>query len=477
MVDNFTIRDINLGLKQKKFSCQEITSLYLKKALENKHNAYISFDEEGALAKAEEIDKKIKAGKEIGILAGVPIAVKDVIMTKNLKTTAASKTLENYTAVYDATVVEKLKEAGVVILGKTNCDEFAMGSSNENSYFGPVKNPWDLKRVPGGSSGGSAAVVSEPADEAVFSLGTDTGGSIRQPAAFCGVVGFKPTYGRVSRYGLIALASSLDQIGPLTKNVEDAAVVMQQISGLDKHDATSSDQAVPEYFKDLITKPKDLTIGLPKECFSGSLNSEIKDKINYMVELFKKEGFKIKEISLPTIPYALACYYIIQPAEASANLARYDGLRYGFGYREAEDLEFLYQLNRKEGFGDEVRRRIIIGTFVLSAGYKDAYYKKAQAVRQLIIEDFQKAFADVDLIITPTTPEPAFAIGEKISDPLSMYLSDIYTVSINISGLPAISLPIGFTKQKLPIGMQIIGNYYKESEILRLAKLVEGLVR
>jgi len=474
--ENLTIKAIHEGLEQKKFSCVEITTEYLNKIKNNNFNTFITVAEAGALAQAKKVDQKISSKKEIGILEGVPIAVKDVIMTKGLKTTAASKILENYTAVYDATVIEKLKKEGVVILGKTNCDEFAMGASNENSAYGPVKNPWDTTRVPGGSSGGSAAAVSKPAAECVFALGSDTGGSIRQPAAFCGVVGLKPTYGRVSRHGLIALASSLDQIGPLTKNVEDAAIVLEKIAGVDQQDATTQDKKVPEYHKNQKLKTEDLAIGIFKEDFYQNLDKEIAEATTKTIAELKNQKLKIKEISLPSLEYALPCYYIIQPAEASANLARYDGLRYGKNSQSTKNLWELYRLNRGQGFGAEVRRRIIMGTFVLSAGYKDDYYKKAVAVRQLVINDFQKAFTKVDLILMPTTPTLPFKLGEKVNDPLAMYLADIFTVSVNIAGLPALSLPIGFSKQKLPIGLQIIGNYFEELKIFQLARTIESFV-
>lgn len=472
---NFTIKDIHQGLKEKKFSCIEITKEYLAKVKKNKFNAFITINEKGALEQAKIVDQKINSKKELGILEGIPMAVKDTIMTKGLRTTAASKILENYTAVYDATVIERLKKEGVVILGKTNCDEFAMGSSSENSAFGPVKNPWDITRVPGGSSGGSAAAVAAPANECVFALGTDTGGSIRQPASFCGVVGLKPTYGRISRWGLIAMASSLDQIGLITKNVEDTALVLEKIAGVDPNDSTTLDKKVPAYSKNLKSKANHLKIGIVKEGFKQGLDKEIAQAIENTIKKINDKGLEIKEVSLPSLDYALACYYIIQPAETSANLARYDGLRYGRNLGQGKNLWEIYQKNRGQGFGQEVRRRIIIGTFVLSAGYKDAYYKKAVAVRQFIKDDFQKAFSQVDLLIMPTTPTPPFKLGEKINDPLAMYLSDIFTVSINIAGLPALSLPIGLTKQKLPIGLQIIGNYFAEESILKLGKFIEDL--
>lgn len=497
---NYTIRDIHEGLKLKKFSCLEITKQYLDNAKKNKFNTYITVDENGALAKAKEVDNKLAAKKEIGILEGVPMAVKDTIMTKGLKTTAASKILGNYTAVYDATVIEKLKKAGVIIIGKTNCDEFAMGASNENSAYGPVKNPLDITRVPGGSSGGSAAAVSSPADECVFALGSDTGGSIRQPAAFCGVVGLKPTYGRVSRYGLISLASSFDQIGPITKNVEDAAMVMEVLAGIDPNDLTTQDKKVPEYSKEIKKPTNKITVGIIKEAFEKGLDKEIEQGINNIIKKIKlarptaiaseslragnashseaggDKRIRIKEISLPSLEYSLACYYIIQPAEASANLARYDGLRFGRNLNKGINLGEIYQKNRGSGFGPEVRRRIIMGTFVLSAGYIESYYKKAVAVRKLIRNDFQKALKGVDLLLMPTTPTLPFKIGEKVNDPLAMYLSDIFTVSVNIAGLPALSLPIGLSKQKLPMAVQIVGNYFAEAQILRFSHYLENLL-
>jgi len=436
--------------------------------------AFLTLTKERALAEAKKVDEKIKKGEKIGILEGIPYAVKDNILVKGVKTTAGSKILENYVASYDATVIQKLKNEGAILLGKTNPDEFAMGSSTENSAFFTTKNPWDLTRVPGGSSGGSAAAVS--AQMCAFSLGSDTGGSIRQPAAFCGVVGLKPSYGAVSRYGLISMASSLDIIGPLATSVEDAEIVFQVISGKDLMDSTSCEV---EQIQDTRYKIQDTKIGLPQEYFVKGLDEEIKDKIEAVIQKLQNQKIQIVKKSLPSTPYALPCYYIIMPAEVSSNLARYDGIRYSSitNYRlPITNLRDLYFKTRGYGFGQEVRRRIILGTYVLSKGYYDAYYKKAQKVRRLIIEEFNKIFGEVNFLITPTTPTPAFKIGEKSADPLSMYLSDIFTVAANISGLPAINLPIGFTKNNLPIGLQIIGPYGSDYSLLQIAKTIENIL-
>ena len=442
--------------------------------------AFLTLTKTQALAEATKVDGKIKRGDKIGILEGIPYAIKDNILAKGAKTTAGSKILENYVASYDATVIKKLNNAGAILLGKTNPDEFAMGSSTENSAFFTTKNPWDLTRVPGGSSGGSAAAVS--AQMCAFSLGSDTGGSIRQPAAFCGIVGLKPSYGAVSRYGLISMASSLDIIGPLTTSVEDAEIVFQVISGKDPMDSTSIN------IESDITKSASWRIGLPKEYFVKGLDKEIQTAIETMIQKLKKQKVVVKEVSLPSTPYGLPCYYIIMPAEVSSNLARYDGIRYApmeilrsaqdefVGVSNKFNLRDLYFKTRGYGFGQEVRRRIILGTYVLSKGYYDAYYKKAQKVRRLIIEEFKKIFQEVDFLITPTTPTPAFKIGEKSTDPLSMYLSDIFTVAANIAGLPAINLPIGFTKNHLPIGLQIIGPYNSDYSLLQIAKAIENIL-
>lgn len=460
---NLTIKELCQGLKDKVFSSQELTKEFLE-VIEEKDKeikAFLTIAPDQALKQAKEADERISRGEDSPLL-GIPCAIKDNIMVKDMKCTAGSKFLENYTAPYDATVVKKLKEKGAVILGKTNLDEFAMGSSCENSAFYPTKNPRDLTRVPGGSSGGSAASVA--ARMCAFALGSDTGGSIRQPASFCGIVGLKPTYGSVSRYGLIAFASSLDQIGPMAKNVNDVSIVFEALKGFDKMDATSVNF---EEAEDL----KKIRIGVPKEYFGQGLDSKIEKAVLGAIDFYKKQGAEIKEISLPHTDYALACYYIISPAEASANLARFDGIKYG-KVAEGENLTDYYFQNRTKGFGPEVKRRIILGTYTLSAGYYDAYYKKALKVRTLIKNDFEKAFEKVDVILGPTSPCLPFKIGEKINDPLAMYLGDIYTVSVNLVGLPAISLPCG-EDNGLPMGMQLIAPAFKENNLFAIAKLFE----
>lgn len=445
---------------------------HLNKAKNSKLNTFITICEERALAQAEAADKRIKEGKALP-LTGIPIGAKDLLTVKDIRMTCGSKILENYVAPYNATVVEKLEAAGAVILGKLNMDEFAMGSSNEHSAFGPVKNPIDETRIPGGSSGGSAAAVA--AGECIATLGTDTGGSIRQPAAMCGVVGLKPTYGRVSRYGLTAFASSLDQIGPLAANVEDAAIMLKTISGHDPKDATSINKPVPDYTDSLKKDVKGLKIGIPKEYFVKGLSKEIESSVRTALEKLKKMGAELEEISLPHTDYALACYYIIAPAECSANLARFDGVRYGRRAKDVKDIKELYERSRAEGFGPEVTLRIMVGTYVLSSGYYDAYYRKAQCTRTLITNDFTEAFKEVDIIVTPTTPTTAFKLGEKTDDPLQMYLSDIFTIPVNLAGLPAMSLPCGKDKQGLPIGMQIIGRHFDEETVLRVGYNYETL--
>ena len=432
-------------------------------------HAYISLDEEGALRKAEEVDARVARGEEVGVLAGVPVAVKDNICIKGMRTTCASKILENFVSPYDATVVEKLKAADAVFLGKTNLDEFAMGSSTENSYFGPTRNPHDPERVPGGSSGGSAAALA--AGEAVLALGSDTGGSIRQPASFCGVVGLKPTYGRVSRYGLVAFASSLDQIGPMAKNVKDTALLLNVISGYDPRDSTSAPVEVPDFTKALDEGIEGIRIGLPREYFAEGLEDEVREKVLEAVDILKGEGAEVVEVSLPHTKYAIATYYIVAPAEASSNLARYDGVKYGFR-AEGRDLYEMYCNTRSQGFGEEVKRRIMLGTYTLSAGYYEAYYLKALKVRTLIKQDFEEAFETCDLLATPTSPTVAFRLGEKVADPLTMYLSDVYTVSVNLAGLPGISVPCG-SSDGLPVGLQLIGRPFDEETLLRVAHVVE----
>ena len=468
---DLTIKEANAGLHSKKFSAQELLKTYLNKISSKDKDifAFLTITEKLAVSQAKEVDNLIKEGKEISPLAGIPYAIKDNIMVQGERCSAGSKILENYTASYDATVVRRLKSKGAVIIGKTNMDEFAMGSSTENSGYFPTKNPYDFSRVPGGSSGGSAAAVA--AKMAIYSLGSDTGGSIRQPASFCGVVGLKPTYGAVSRYGLIAFASSLDQIGPLTKTVEDAKIVFEAISGEDPFDSTSVRINKREKANQEL---KEIRIGVPKEYFIKGIDPEVENRVKEAIKKIESLGFKIEEISLPHTEYALACYYIIAPSEASANLARYDGIKYGFSATNHKKggLLDVYKESRGEGFGMEVRRRIMLGTYSLSSGYYDAYYLRAQKVRNLIKEDFNKAFEKVDLIVTPVTPTPAFKIGEKATDPLQMYLSDIFTVSVNIAGLPAISLPCGKVGN-LPVGLQIIGNYFEEDKIFSLGEVFE----
>lgn len=456
-------------------TCEKITESYLKKIEEKKHlNAFLSVFSSQALERAQTIDRKFKEGTA-GPLAGMVLAVKDVICVKDATVTCGSRILKNYISPYDATVIQRLNDADAIIIGKTNMDEFAMGSSNENSAFGPVKHPLDESRVPGGSSGGSAVAVA--AGMATTALGSDTGGSVRQPAAFCGIVGLKPTYGRISRYGLVAFASSFDQIGIFGTTVRDAAYVLNVIAGHDAHDSTSVNIPVPDYTKKLAGDVKELRIGLPKEYFTDALHDEIKNAIMKKVELLKQHGAVVKEISLPHTEYTIATYYILTTAEASSNLARYDGARYGRRAENVKDILSMYTRSRSEGFGDEVKRRIMLGTYVLSAGYYEAYYRKGQKVRRLIKEDFDKAFREVDCIITPTSPTTAFKLGEKIDDPLTMYLSDIYTVSANLAGIPAISIPCGNDHTGLPIGLQILGKQFDEETVLRVADFFEQITK
>ncbi len=466
-----TIKQAHEGLLKKDFSAVELARAYLSeiKAKDKELNAFLAVTEELALRQAESVDEKISSGGDIPFLAGIPCAIKDAIMVKDQKCTAGSKILENYTASYDAKVIKKLKKEGAVILGKTNLDEFAMGGSGENSAFGPTKNPNDESRVAGGSSSGSAASVA--ANEACFALGSDTGGSVRLPSSFCGIVGLKPTYGAVSRFGLISLASSLDQIGPMAKTVEDCKIVFNAINGNDPLDATSLESKISN-FKFQIS---NLKIGVPKEYFVKGMEPEVEKIINGTIKKIERQGAKIEEISLPNTSYALACYYIILPAEASANLARFDGIKYGLSKQE-KDLLDVYLKTRGKGFGDEVKRRIMLGTYSLSSGYHDAYYKRAVQVRQLIKNDFKEAFKKVDLIVCPVSPTVAFKLGEKTADPLSMYLVDIYTVSVNLAGLPGISLPAG-KAGNLPVGIQLIANHFEENKIFAMASLVEKMVK
>ncbi|MCL5733523.1 MAG: Asp-tRNA(Asn)/Glu-tRNA(Gln) amidotransferase subunit GatA [Patescibacteria group bacterium] len=478
---DLTLKNFHEKLVKKEFLALEIAQAFFKyiKETDQKINAYVNLLEEDALKDAERVDLLIQKGEDLPPLAGVPLAIKDVILIKGHLATASSKMLENYRASYDSTVIKKLKEQNAVFLGKTNLDEFAMGSSTENSAFKTTKNPYDLERVPGGSSGGSAAAVA--AHIAVASLGSDTGGSIRQPAGFCGIVGLKPTYGAVSRYGLMAMASSLDQIGPMTKTVEDASILFSAIAGGDKMDATSQNI---NYGEELLNpdfkKVKNLTVGLPEEFFAKGIDKTVSAGLDQVIKEIESLGLKIKKISLPHAKYALSCYYIIMPAEVSANLAKFDGLRYspvnGVD-RKNLDLSELYKQNRSVGFGEEVKRRAILGTFVLSSGYYDAYYNKAQKVRSLIKKDFDEAFKTVDVILSPVSPTPPFKIGEKTDDPLEMYLSDIFTIPINLAGVPAISIPVNNWNKisPLPLGFQLIGKHFREVDILGLGRYYEEL--
>lgn len=467
-----TIDSIRADLLAKKFSAAELTqqALTYAEAENPKTNAYLTLSPERALNAARAVDEKLAKGEDPGALAGVPVAVKDVVVTRGLRTTCASKLLANYVPPYDATAVIRLEQAGGIIIGKTNCDEFAMGSSNENSAFGPVRNPAALDRVPGGSSGGSAAVVAQ--DTAVVSLGSDTGGSIRQPASFCGITGVTPTYGRVSRYGLTAFASSLDHIGPFAKSTRDAAKLLKVIAGRDEMDATSAAAPVPDYNAALDGNVKGLKIGLPREYFDG-LASDTGDRIRAAVDVLRKLGAEIVEIHLPHTAYAIAAYYIICTAEASANLARYDGVRYTTRSSDAHTLSEMYRLTRDEGFGDECKRRIMLGAYVLSAGYYDAYYLKAQKVRNLITRDFTQAFEQVNAIVAPVSPFPAFKLGEKVNDPVSMYLSDIYTITGSLAGIPCMSVPCGRTAENLPVGLQILTKHFDETTMFRVAHAYE----
>jgi len=459
--------------EKKEVKPSEVISLLIEEIYrkDKEIHSYLYVNEK-AIDDAKKVDEKIAKGEKLKQLEGIPISIKDNICTKDIPTTCASKILQNFIPPYDATVIERLKEEGAIIIGKTNMDEFAFGSSTENSAFGPTKNPFDYSRVPGGSSGGSSAAVG--ANLCFASLGSDTGGSIRQPSAFCGVVGTKPTYGRVSRYGLVAFASSLDQIGPITKDVRDNAILLKIISGKDKMDSTSVDIEVPDYSKFLEGEVKNMKIGIPKEYFVEGIEKEIKEKVFEILKILENSGAKIEEISLPHTSYGIATYYIIATAEASSNLARFDGVKYGYRSKNYKNLMEMYMKTRGEGFGEEVKRRIILGTYVLSSGYYEAYYLKAQKVRTLIKKDFQEAFKKVDVIITPTTPELPFKIGEKKDDPLKMYLSDIFTVNINLSGLPGINLPVGFSSFNLPIGVQIISPYFKEEIIIKVASFIEN---
>ena len=472
MTTNWTIDGVREALTAKKISARELAADFYKRIdARNAHlNAYLALSSERAYAQADKIDALVAAGKPLPPLAGVPIAIKDVISTRGITTTCGSKILEHYIPPYDATAVTRLEAAGAVILGKTNCDEFAMGSSNENSAYGPVKNPIACDRVPGGSSGGSAAVVA--AGLAVASLGTDTGGSIRQPGALCGIPAMMGSYGRVSRYGLIAFASSLDRIGPFATNVKDVATILQTIAGRDGNDSTSTTAPVPVYTDEITKSMKGLRIGIPRDYFAEGMDSGVRQKVEAGIELLKRLGCQPVDIRMPHTDYAIATYYIIATAEASSNLARYDGVRFGLRIDDST-LIGMYRKTRGAGFGPEVKRRIVLGTYVLSAGYYDAYYLKGQKVRALIAQDFRDAFQKVDAIVTPTSPVPAFKLGERTSDPLQMYLADIYTVTGSLAGVPGISVPCGRTGENLPVGLQLFGPAFGESRILQLAHAFE----
>ena len=459
-----SIAELSKGLKNKEFSSVELTQHFLDRIGVSSLNSYITVTDELALSQAKQADLKIAKGTGT-ILTGIPYAHKDIFCTLGVKTSAGSKMLDSFISPYNATITQKFNDENMVMLGKTNMDEFAMGSSNENSFYGPVRNPWDQDRVPGGSSGGSAAAVA--ARIAPFATGTDTGGSIRQPASLCGITGIKPTYGRISRYGMIAYASSLDQAGPMTKTAEDAAIVLNSMAGFDPKDSTSAQKETPDYTKNLGKSIKGLKIGLPKEFFSEGLDSNIEQVIMQSISQFESMGAKIHEISLPNSAYAIPTYYIVAPCECSSNLSRFDGVRYGYRCKDPKDLNDLYLRSRSEGLGEEVKRRIMIGTYALSAGYYDAYYLKAQKVRQLISEDFKKAFKNVDVIMGPVSPTTAFEMGSH-KDSVSMYLADIYTLSANLAGLPGMSIPAGFSKN-LPVGLQLIGNHWSEETLLNAA--------
>ncbi len=461
------------AVASRRLSVTELARAFLGRieACEPHLKAFLTVQPERVLREAGEIDEALGKGEKAGPLAGVPVAVKDNIITRGIRTSCASKILHDFVPPYESTVVKKLRQAGALVLGKTNLDEFGMGSSTENSAYGPTRNPWDLERVPGGSSGGSAAALA--AREAPLALGTDTGGSVRQPAAFCGVVGIKPTYGRVSRYGLVAFGSSLDQIGPLARNVRDAALLLQCIAGHDPCDSTSAARPSQDFISELGGPVRGLRVGMPRQWFEKGLSEEVRKPVEAALQRLESMGCRLEEVDLPHTRYGLAAYYIVAPAEASSNLARYDGVRYGYRNSSHQDLLEMYRATRSQGFGAEVKRRIMVGTFVLSSGYIEAYYKKAAQARQILSEDFRKAFQKVDLLAGPTTPTPPFRLGEKTANPLEMYLSDVYTVTANLVGLPALSMPCGFTPENLPVGLQLHGPHFSEALLLRVANTLE----
>ncbi len=467
-ISSLSLKDLQKGIVDGDFSCMEVTEHYLERIAKHDSalNSYLTVTKDEAIVQATQADNAIRSGEIKSPLAGIPYALKDLFCTKGIRTTAASKILDNFISPYDATVQVKLQNAGGVLLGKNNMDEFAMGSSNENSAYGNVQNPWDLSRVPGGSSGGGAACVA--ARLASFALGSDTGGSIRQPASFTGITGIKPTYGRISRFGMIAFASSLDQCGPMTRSAEDAALVLQTLAGVDANDSTSADEPIPDYSATLDNSLEGLTIGLPKSFFADGLNQAVAESIDKAIDQYKKLGANIKEIELPHSDLAVASYYVIASAECSTNLSRFDGVRYGYRCENPKDLLDLYERTRWEGFGEEVKRRIIVGTYALSAGYYDAYYRKAQKIRRLIKQDFQDAFKEVDVIMAPVAPNTAFKLGEMVDDQVSMYLADLYTIPVSLAGLPGMSIPIE-QANGMPVGLQIIGNYFDEARLLNVA--------
>ena len=476
-ITELTVHELQEKLKNKELTVTEIMQAYVNRINEKEKDvqAFITPLTEEAMEQAKETQSKIERGEVKGDFAGLPIGIKDNMCTKGIKTTCASRMLENFVSPYNATVVEKLNDENLIDLGKLNMDEFAMGGSTEYSYFKKTRNPWNLNKVPGGSSGGSAAAVA--ANMVPWALGSDTGGSIRQPSSFCGVVGLKPTYGLVSRYGLVAFASSLDQIGPITKDVRDSAILLNIIAGHDERDTTSEDMPKKDYTKALKNNVKGLKIGVPKEFFGEGINEEVKSTLEKAVEQYKELGAEIEEFSLDIAKYSLATYYIIACAEASSNLGRFDGIRYGYRAKDYKDLDDLFKKSRSEGFGEEVKRRIILGTYVLSSGYYDAYYKKAQQVRTLVMKEFDKAYEKYDVILTPTSPTVAFDIGSRSNKPLEMYLADICTVSVNIAGLPGISIPVGIDSEGMPIGMQLIGNKFQEETILNAAYTLEQKIK
>ncbi|MBN2331935.1 MAG: Asp-tRNA(Asn)/Glu-tRNA(Gln) amidotransferase subunit GatA [Deltaproteobacteria bacterium] len=468
-----TLTQLQQKLQRREVSAMEITESVLRRIgeVDQQVGSYLLVDVIGARAQAAEADRRLAAGEAVSPVTGIPLGLKDLLSTKGMRTTCASKILEHYVPAYDATVVHRLRQAGAVLTGKLNMDEFAMGSSTENSAFQLTRNPWNLECVPGGSSGGSASAVA--ADECIASLGSDTGGSIRQPASFCGVVGLKPTYGRVSRYGLVAFASSLDQIGTFTKTVADAALLLSVVAGYDHHDSTSVKEPVPTWHTLLDRDLRSLTVGIPQEYFVEGMDTEVEQAVRRAIGFFADQGATIREVNLPHSDYAVATYYLVATAEASSNLARYDGVKYGYRSPDADGLLEMYCQTRSEGFGPEVKRRIMLGTYALSAGYYDAYYKKAQQVRTLIKQDFETVFSSCDIIVSPVSPTPAFRIGEKVDDPLQMYLTDILTIPVNLAGLPALSLPCGFSKSGLPIGLQMIARPFAEESLFQAAHQYE----